>query len=374
MTPDEIRKGVQELGPWFHFLHLGNGIVTKDASVGSEPLDHPCKTWEKVRAAIPADLSGKSVLDVGCNAGFYSIEMKRRGAGRVLAVDSQRDQVNQAAFASEVLGLEIETSRLSVYDLDPVIHGQFDLVLALGLIYHCKHLIQALERLFTVTRDLLVLETAIYPRDLAPRPVSYNVGGIDRTLDGIAYVENPPDAKEAVFNWFLPSVEALVAMVENIGFDSVDVFEGEHPERIIIACHKKEPYPDSRALAFLDAELKLVEGPTECAAGSDIKFVIGCRNTGAARWLRQGLPDDTATVRLGLHIYSEGSRVPSRFIHERYGVPHDVLPGDTVEIVMPSTAPSKPGRYTITFDMVTENLAWFDDLGSEVLEHEITVT
>src|SRR5437660_5830246 len=98
MTPDEIRKGVEELRPWFHYLDLGSGIVTKDASAGSEPVDHPRKTWEKVKAAIPHDMSGKSVLDVGCNAGFYSLEMKRRGAGRVLAIDSQRDQVNQAAF------------------------------------------------------------------------------------------------------------------------------------------------------------------------------------------------------------------------------------------------------------------------------------
>jgi len=375
MTPDEIRKGVEELAPWFHCLDLGNGIVTKDTPAGSEPVEHPRGTWEKVKAAIPADISGKSVLDVGCNAGFYSIEMKRRGAGRVLAVDSQRDQVNQAAFVSEVLGLDIETGRLSVYDLDPVVQGQFDLVLALGLIYHCKHFILALERLFTVTRELLVLETAIYPRHLAPQPFTYNVGGIERTLDGIAYVENPPEAKEAVFNWFLPSVEALVAMVENIGFDSVDIFEGEHPERIIIACRKNEPYPDSRALAFLNAELRLIDGPDKCARGEQVQFVIACRNIGAARWLKDDrLQGSTAIVKLGIHTYVGRSEVEPGFQHWRFGFTEDVLPGETAELIMPATAPAEPGTYRIVFDLVSENLAWFDDLGSRVLEHEITVT
>lgn len=374
MTPDEIRQRVDELAPWFHCLDLGNGILTKDARAASEPVEHPRGTWEKVKAAIPRDVSGKSVLDVGCNAGFYSIEMRRRGAGRVLAVDSQRDQVDQARFACEVLGLDIEVDRLSVYDLDPVVYGQFDIVLALGLIYHCKHLIQALERLFTVTRELLVLETAVYPPRLVPTPVYSNVGGLERKLTTVAFVENSRDAKEAVYNWFLPSVDALIAMLESVGFDSVKVFEAELEDRIILACRKNEPYPDSRALPYLNAELRLVEGPSECRAGEQLEFRVACRNTGAARWLKQGLPDDTATVRLGIHTYDEGSDVRSPVIHERIGIPHDVLPGESVELIMPTTAASRPGTYRIAFDMVSENLAWFDDLGSKVLEHHISVT
>ena len=374
MTPDEIRKGVEELGPWFHCLDLGGGIVTKDASVGSEPVDHPLRTWQKVKAAIPADMTGKSVLDVGCNAGFYSIEMKRRGAGRVLAVDSQRDQVNQASFAAEVLGLDIEAARLSVYDLDPIVHGQFDVVLALGLVYHCKHLILALERLFTVTREICVLETAIYPRDLAPHPTTYNVGGIDRTLDGIAYVENPPDAKEAVFNWFLPSVEALEAMARNVGFDTVDVFEGEHHERIIIACRKKEPFPDSTCLPYLDAEIGFVDGPHRCEAGTRPTFTISCRNIGAARW--QVGPKDWSAPKItaSIQVYRRGAARPLLELHERFELPRDVMPGETVEVQLTPHGPfPDAGEYRVVFDLVSEHFAWFGDLGSKELEYDLTV-
>src|SRR5205085_6326906 len=131
-----------------------------------------------------------SVLDVGCNAGFYSVEMKRRGAARVLGVDSQRNLIRQAELVRKVLGQEIDYRRMSVYDLDPITMGQFDVTLALGLIYHCKHLVLALEKLFLVTRELLVLETAIYPPERAPESFVYAEGGAEPTHHPLAYVEN----------------------------------------------------------------------------------------------------------------------------------------------------------------------------------------
>src|SRR5207302_9070500 len=117
--------------------------------------------------SIPSDLSGKSVLDVGCNAGFYSIEARRRNAARVLGVDAQRREVRQARFVRAALGLDrVEFRRMSVYDLSAESIGCFDITLALGLIYHLKHIVLALERLYEVTRELLILETALLPRGL----------------------------------------------------------------------------------------------------------------------------------------------------------------------------------------------------------------
>src|SRR5689334_24513482 len=108
MSAHDISNQIQKLGPWFHRIDLGGGCVTKTESVSSEPPDHPRPTWESVQRLVPTELSGQTVLDVGCNAGFYSIEMKRRGAARVLGIDSQRDLIRQALFVREVLGLEIE--------------------------------------------------------------------------------------------------------------------------------------------------------------------------------------------------------------------------------------------------------------------------
>src|ERR1051325_10462140 len=217
MKREEIQERIEKLGPWFHCIELGDGLVTKTASAVGGPVEDPRPTWEKGTACLPDDVKGRSVLDVGCNAGFYAVEVKRRGAGRVVGVDSQRSLVRQAAFVRDVLGLDIEYKRASVYDLDPRELGQFDIVLALGLVYHCKHLVLALERLYAVTRELLVLETAVYPPKKAPASFPYDVGGLGPVLHPLADVENPPKAKEAVYNWFLPGVESLRALLRNVG-------------------------------------------------------------------------------------------------------------------------------------------------------------
>ena len=170
MTREEILAGVEKLRPWFHQIDLGGGVLTKTESAVGEPVDHPRPTWEFVRAHLPEDLSGKTLLDVGCNAGFYCFEAARRGAERVVGVDAQRHLVRQARFVGRALQLpSVSFEKVSVYDLDPAaLGGQFDITLALGLVYHCKHLVLALERLFAVTRELLILETAIYPPEKSP--------------------------------------------------------------------------------------------------------------------------------------------------------------------------------------------------------------
>lgn len=374
MTPDEIRERVGRLGPWFHCIDLGGGLVTKTESAVGEPVEHPRPTWEKVRACLPEDLAGRSVLDVGCNAGFYAVELKRRGAGRVLGVDSQRNLVRQAVFVRDALGLDIEYRRMSVYDLDPRGLGQFDVTLALGLVYHCKHLVLALEKLFAVTRDLLVLETAIYPPEKSPGSFAYEVGGLQPLLHPLAYVENPGEAKEAIYNWFLPGVEALRALLRNVGFDEVEVFPATQDDRAIFACRKREPYPDSRWIAYLAAELEIEDGPTDCAAGEVLRFRVRAENTGLARWLRG---DDTGTqegsVHLVAHVFAAEGEEPVSWYHAGAYLPGDVAPGESVAVEMALRAPAEPGRYRLEFDMVSEHLAWFEDLGSAVVSRPLTV-
>src|SRR3954471_18092473 len=89
---DERRRAVAALGPWFHNLHLPNGIQTAP----DHPLgDFPTVKWKQIEPYIPDDLTGVSVLDVGCNAGFYSFELARRGA-RVTAMDIDQRYLRQA--------------------------------------------------------------------------------------------------------------------------------------------------------------------------------------------------------------------------------------------------------------------------------------
>jgi tRNA (mo5U34)-methyltransferase len=373
MTHDQILSELKRLEPWFHCIDLGGGLVTKTKSAIGEPVEHPRPTWEKVKVCLPEDLSGKSVLDVGCNAGFYSLEMKRRGAAHVLGIDSQQNLIRQAAFVRDVHGLEIEYRKMSVYDLDPHLIGQFDITLALGLLYHCKHLVLALEKLFIVTRELLILETAIYPPEKSPGSFTYEVGGLQPLLHPIAYVENRPDAKEAIYNWFLPGVDALGALLRNIGFDDVEVFPGTQSDRAVLACRKLKPYPDSRMLAYLGVKLTLIDGPARSRPGEVHRFKIRAENTGYARWIRgSDAGTDKGSIHLVAHVLSTDEE-PLLWYHAGAFLPSDVDPGEAVEMEIVFAAPNSPGQYLLAFDMVSEHLAWFEDLGSEVLKLEIVV-
>ena len=111
LTQEQIRRRVTELGDWFHNLDLGGVKTAPNHFLG----DYPQTKWQGFASAIPDDLTGKTVLDIGCNAGFYSIEMKRRGAERVVAIDTDDKYLAQARFAAEVSGVEIEFRKLSVY-------------------------------------------------------------------------------------------------------------------------------------------------------------------------------------------------------------------------------------------------------------------
>src|SRR5215207_9922289 len=113
LETDEIRQRVHELGDWFHNLNLRGVETAPNHFLG----DYPRVKWQNFAHAIPDDLHGKTVLDIGCNGGFYSIEMKKRGADRVVAIDFDDVYLAQARFAAEVQGVDIEFRRLSVYDV-----------------------------------------------------------------------------------------------------------------------------------------------------------------------------------------------------------------------------------------------------------------
>jgi len=155
MSPVEIEKRVHELGDWFQNIDLGGVPTAPNHFLG----DYPNIKWRGFAHAIPADLTGKSVLDIGCNAGFYSLEMKRRGAARVVGIDSDDTYLAQARFAAEVNGADIEFRKLDVYDVAKL-GERFDLVLFMGVLYHLRHPLLALDLLYEhVVRDLMVFQS-----------------------------------------------------------------------------------------------------------------------------------------------------------------------------------------------------------------------
>ena len=222
---DLLRERVEALAPWFHNVDLGGGVKTApDHFLG----DYPAFKFERFAHVIPDDLSGKSVLDIGCNAGFYSIEMKRRGAARVVGIDSDERYLSQASLASEVLGFSgIEFINLSVYDVG-ALGERFDVVVFMGLLYHLRHPLLALDLIREhVAGDLMLFQTMQQgPNEVlqVPQDHPFYVPG---TTNSPTYFDNPAYPRmhfiEREFahdwtNWWAPNAACSQAMLRAAGF------------------------------------------------------------------------------------------------------------------------------------------------------------
>lgn len=231
---DSVRTRIEELGPWFHNMNL-NGVQT---APGHFLGDYPTSKWKRFSAALPQDLSGKSVLDIGCNAGFYSIEMKKRGAARVLGLDSDERYLAQAELASELLGLDIEFRQLSVYDVG-ALGERFDLVIFMGVLYHLRHPLLALDLIREhVAGDLMLFQSMQRgSRRLEPLESDYDFEE-DWMFDQPGYpklhfVENAYAHDPT--NWWVPNRACAEAMLRSAGFAI-----SAHPEPDVYLCRLAE--------------------------------------------------------------------------------------------------------------------------------------
>jgi tRNA (mo5U34)-methyltransferase len=149
-----------ELGPWFHNLHLPDGTQTAP----DHPLgDFPAFKWRQIEPHVAEDLTGQRVLDIGCNAGFYSFKLAERGA-EVLAIDLDDHYLSQARWAAQQLDPDarVEFRRMQVYDLARAA-GTFDLILFLGVLYHLRHPLLAIDIVAERLRGRLILQTMTMP-------------------------------------------------------------------------------------------------------------------------------------------------------------------------------------------------------------------
>jgi tRNA (mo5U34)-methyltransferase len=234
LSPEEIRRRAQALGPWFHNLDLNGVRTAPEHFLG----DYPAVKWKSFADAIPKDLSGKSVLDIGCNGGFYSIEMKKRGATRVLGVDFDEDYLAQARFAAQVTGLDIEFRKLSVYDVG-ALGERFDVVLFMGVLYHLRHPLLALDLLYEhAVGDLLVFQSMQRgSKDVEEVAENYDFWQTEM-FDRAAYpklhfIENR--YADDPTNWWVPNAACAEAMLRSAGFTIV-----AHPEDEVYVCRRGE--------------------------------------------------------------------------------------------------------------------------------------
>lgn len=213
-TEKSLTARVGELGPWFHDLDL-NGVRTAP----NHPLGNFLRElWRLASPAFPEDMTGKTVLDIGCNAGFYSLQLASRGA-QVTGVDHDPRYLAQARFAAEVVGADIEYLQLDVYDVDRL-GRDFDFVLFMGVLYHLRHPLYALEKVAGIVRERLVFQSMLRgSNEVLPLEEDYPFEERDIFLrDGFPamYFVEQRYAGDPT-NWWIPNRAAVEAMLRTSG-------------------------------------------------------------------------------------------------------------------------------------------------------------
>ena len=212
-----LAGSIAELGPWFHNLHLPDGSQTAP----DHPLgDFPKMKWDVLAPLLPTDLQGARVLDIGCNAGFYTLELARRGAN-VLAIDPDPHYLRQARWAAERCGLQerIDWRELQVYDISRL--GQFDLVLFMGVFYHLRYPILALDLVGEAARDLLIFQS-LTMRDGNPRSTARSLEFDElehmnhRGWPKLAFVEHVLAGDQ--INWWVLNEACVEGLLHSAGF------------------------------------------------------------------------------------------------------------------------------------------------------------
>ena len=258
----DLRARVAEVPLWWHSIDLGGGVVT--------PGSKSAKVLAGEAATLNlGDLRGKSVLDIGAWDGYFSFAAERAGAERVVALDHWTWSMDLAGYAAyrekaladkvtlippdehpdlwhpdtlpgkagidlarEALGSKVETIVGDVldpeFDLDAL--GQFDVVLYLGVLYHVKHPLLALERLAQITRGALIVETQAETfRGLEKKAIC-------RFFEGSELNGDPS-------NWWVYNTKALVDLCRAAGFGTVEVLAGPSgPRRAYAAAVGSAPF------------------------------------------------------------------------------------------------------------------------------------
>jgi tRNA (mo5U34)-methyltransferase len=236
LSESELESRIRDLGPWFHNLHLRGIQTAPEHFLGN----YPEVKFAEFRRIIPEDMHGMSVLDIGCNAGFYSTEMKRRGADRVLGIDTDPHYLRQARFAAEVNRVDIEFLQMPVWDIAKL-HEKFDLVIFMGVLYHLRHPLLALDLIHEhVARDLLLFQSMQRgSRALIEVEEDYDFNAPapfdDPGYPKMHFIERRYSHDET--NWWVPNRACVEAMLRSSGF----IIEAQ-PEAEVYLC-RSNPMP-----------------------------------------------------------------------------------------------------------------------------------
>jgi tRNA (mo5U34)-methyltransferase len=227
----EVARAVEKLGPWYHNVVLAPGVMTNPSNA-----DYPASRWRVLDQVIPRDLTGKSVLDIGCNSGFISLEMKKRGAKRVVGVDIMPYLLAQSRFTSHWFDLPMELHEVGAYDVESLA-STFDIVVFVGVLYHLKHPLYALEKISSVCKETMYFQSMVRGSGIDMDPADDYPG---TELDifknphwpKLYFIEKKFNGDES--NWWFATKSCLKGMIRSSGFRTVE--DTSHVE--IFVCKK----------------------------------------------------------------------------------------------------------------------------------------
>ncbi|HOL47414.1 MAG TPA: DUF1698 domain-containing protein [bacterium] len=225
MSKEEVIRLINSVPFWWHKIEVGYGLLTPGHQGG---IENKTATYETLlRIEMPENLNNKRVLDIGAWDGYFSFEAEKRGASEVLAIDShyrlEKDS-DKSGFevAKKILASNVKYQIMDVYDISNKNIGYYDVVLFLGVLYHLKHPLLALEKIAEVTKELMILET-FYVNDDNKKAVGY-------------FYEKDELNKDST-NWWGFNKKCIEALLRTAGFNKIKKIS-ERGDRIVYHCFK----------------------------------------------------------------------------------------------------------------------------------------
>ena len=233
---EEAERYVKSYSFWYHRVYLGHGVYTMPPTMAD-------RVWALIKPTFPENLNGASMLDVGSNAGFFSIMAKLRGAGRILGIESFKMFYDQGEYIRNIWQMDIEYRFMDAHEIGKI-DEEFDLVMFAGILYHLKNPLLVLEEVGRRCRDAIVVESEVIPED--PRNlIMARLGPLGKvkltpTTKGFMKFYERDELNGDMSNWWAPDTECLMGMLRVAGFKFFSRPIYHAPSRILLIATKKE--------------------------------------------------------------------------------------------------------------------------------------
>ena len=214
MSADDVTAHIAGVEYWHHRIELRPNVITPGMQ------DTPAL---EAQISIDTDFTGKRVLDIGARDGYFSFLAEARGASEVVALDNVSPDITGFNTAKMLLGSDVQYIVANVYDLNVQEFGTFDVVFFLGVIYHLRHPLLALDRIWDVSNlgaDLYI-ETHMIDEGLVAEDGSLrnldDIGGEIKNYPLWQYIPNRRLGNDFTTKW-APNANGLKEVLADTGF------------------------------------------------------------------------------------------------------------------------------------------------------------